>query len=340
MRATALLVSLAVTSLLPTANAAANEPSSNAFQTLDQQTRQLSRVHSVVVAYDGEIIHELHQSGPGVASPANIKSLSKTVLAAITGAAIEAGIIESPDQPMVELFGEHLPSGIDPQVGDITVAHLLAQQAGLERTSGSNYGAWVASANWVNDAITRPFVDEPGGQMLYSTGTSHLLSAALTHASGETTHTLAQRLLGDPLNITIRPWLRDPQGIYFGGNDMQLSPRALIEVGELYRNDGIAVNEAGDERRVLPEGWVEESWQPRGTSRWTGDGYGFGWFITQLAGEDVYYGRGYGGQALYVIPERKMTVVITSDPNPPSPGGQFQQRLNRLVEGLLAENDA
>ena len=120
---------------------------------------------------------------------------------------------------------------------------------------------------------------------------------------------------------------------------MQLSPRALIEVGELYRNDGVVVNEAGGEQRVLPEGWVEESWQPRGTSRWTGDGYGYGWFITQLAGEDVYYGRGYGGQALYVIPEREMTVAITSDPNPPSPGGQFQQRLNRLVEGLLAKND-
>ncbi len=239
---------------------------------------------------------------------------------------------------MVELFGEHLPSGTDPKVSDITVAHLLALQAGLERTSGSNYGAWVASANWVNDAITRPFVDEPGGQMLYSTGTSHLLSAALTHASGETTHSLAQRLLGDPLNITIRPWLRDPQGIYFGGNDMQLSPRALIEVGELYRNDGIVINEAGDEQRVLPAGWVQASWQPRGTSRWTGDGYGYGWFITQLAGEDVYYGRGYGGQALYVIPEREMTVAITSDPTPPSPGGQFQQQLNRLVEGLLSGN--
>ncbi|MDQ7732073.1 serine hydrolase [Halomonas sp. SpR1] len=339
MRATALFVSFAAISMLPTAYAAANEPSANALQTLDQQTRQLNRVHSVVVAYDGEIIHELQQGGPGVASPANIKSLSKTVLAAVTGAAIEAGIVESAEQPMVELFGDHLPSGTGPRVNDITVAHLLALQAGLERTSGGNYGAWVASANWVNDAITRPFVDEPGGRMLYSTGTSHLLSAALTYASGETTHALAQRLLGKPLNITIQPWLRDPQGIYFGGNDMQLSPRALIEVGELYRNDGIVFDEAGNGERVLPEGWVEESWQPRGTSRWTGDGYGYGWFITQLAGEDAFYGRGYGGQALFVIPERDLTVVITSDPNPPSPGGQFQQQLNSLVEGLLTAND-
>nr|WP_290698929.1 serine hydrolase [Halomonas sp. UBA3074] len=337
MRSLLLLVSTAC-AMLSAASASAAAPSATSLASLESDTAELNRVHSVVIAYDGEIIHEIHQGGPGVASPANIKSLSKTVLAAITGAAIEADIIESVDQPMVALFGEHLPSGTDPKVNEITIAHLLAQQAGLERTSGSNYGAWVASDNWVNDAITRPFVDEPGGKMLYSTGTSHLLSAALTHASGETTHTLAQLLLGDPLNITIRPWLRDPQGIYFGGNDMQLSPRALIEVGELYRNDGLVIDDAGNEQRVLPEGWVEASWQPRGTSRWTGDGYGFGWFITQLAGEDVYYGRGYGGQALFVIPEREMTVVITSDPTPPSPGGQFQQRLNGLLEGLLSSN--
>ena len=211
-----LLLASTVCAMLSAASAAASAPSASSLASLESDTAELNRVHSVVIAYDGEIIHEIHQGGPGVASPANIKSLSKTVLAAITGAAIEADIIESVDQPMVDLFGEHLPSGIDPKVSEITVAHLLAQQAGLERTSGSNYGAWVASDNWVNDAITRPFVDEPGGQMLYSTGTSHLLSAALTHASGETTHSLAQRLLGDPLNITIRPWLRDPQGIYLG----------------------------------------------------------------------------------------------------------------------------
>ena len=143
---------------------------------------------------------------------------------------------------------------------------------------------------------------------------------------------LAQRLLGEPLGIAIPPWPRDPQGIYFGGNDMQLSPRALIAIGELYRNDGMA-----NDQRVLPEGWVEDSWTPRGQSPWTGDGYGFGWFITTLAGEQAVYGRGYGGQALYVIPEREMTVVITSDPSPPSPGGQFQQQLNALVANLLAE---
>ncbi len=325
-----LLLTLTVSWFLPTF-ALASQPSAEALQTLDKKAGALSRVHTVVVAYRGDIVHERHQGGPGPAKPANIKSLSKTVLAAITGAAIEDGIIASTEQPLADLLGQ-LPSGIDPRVNDITVAHLLSLQAGLERTSGSNYGAWVASSNWVNDALTRPFVDEPGGRMLYSTGTSHLLSAALTQASGESTHALAQRLLGEPLDITIPAWPQDPPGIYFGGNDMQLSPRALVEVGELYRNDGMV-----DGKRVLPEGWVEASWTPRGQSPWTGDGYGYGWFITTLAQEPVMYGRGYGGQALYVIPEREMTLVITSDPTPPSPGGQFQQQLNQLVVGLLED---
>ncbi|UYV18864.1 beta-lactamase family protein [Halomonas qaidamensis] len=330
MRATAfpLLFVFTMVSLLP-ALAVASQPSASTLQALDQKAGELRRVHTVVVAYQGDIVHERHQGGPGPSTPANIKSLSKTVLAAITGAAIEDGIIASTEQPLAELLSQ-LPSGVDPRVNDITVAHLLALQAGLERTSGSNYGAWVASNHWVNDALTRPFVDEPGGRMLYSTGTSHLLSAALTQASGESTYALAQRLLGEPLDIAIPAWPQDPQGIYFGGNDMQLSPRALVEIGELYRNDGMV-----DGRRVLPEGWVEASWTPRGQSPWTGDGYGYGWFVTSLAQEPVMYGRGYGGQALYVIPEREMTVVITSDPTPPSPGGQFQQQLNQLVVGLL-----
>ncbi|MFO8046723.1 MAG: serine hydrolase [Halomonas sp.] len=297
---------------------------------LDTQASSLDRLHAVVIAEHGEIRFERAFGGSGVDRPTNIKSLSKTVLAALVGAAIQAGVIASPDQPVAELLGDRVPADIDSRVMEITVGHLLSLQAGLERTSGDNYGAWVASSDWVQDALSRPFVDEPGGRMLYSTGSSHLLSAALTRASGESTLALARRLLGEPLGITIPAWPRDPQGVYFGGNDMRLSPRALIQIGELYRNDG---NVNG--RRVLPEGWAKASWQPRGSSAWTGDGYGYGWFVTELAGETTYYGRGFGGQALYVIPARQLSVAITANPHPPSPGGQFQQDLHALIEGML-----
>ncbi|HSP57979.1 MAG TPA: serine hydrolase [Halomonas sp.] len=326
-------IMLALTMICHASNAMASdgqERQAADFQRVESAAKALDRLHAIVVAENGEIVYERAFGGPGLDRPANIKSLSKTVLAALVGAAIEQNLLQGPDQPLTQLLGPLIPADAEPQINEITVGHLLSLQAGLERTSGGNYGAWVASPNWVEYALMRPFVDEPGGRMLYSTGSSHLLSAALTQSSGETTLELAQRLLGKPLDIAIPPWPRDPQGIYFGGNDMQLSPRALVKIGELYRQDGVL-----NGTRVLPEGWAEASWTPRGRSPWTGDGYGYGWFVTTLGDERVYYGRGYGGQALFVVPERGLTIAITSDPMPPSPGGQFQGRLNRLIEILL-----
>ncbi|SEF39018.1 serine hydrolase domain-containing protein [Billgrantia desiderata] len=312
------------------ANTATSERALSRFAA---EAGEIPRLHAVVVAEHGDIVLDHRLQGPDTDQPVNIKSLSKTVLAALVGAAIEAGLIESVDQPIVELLGPRVPAGVDPRVSEITVEHLLTLQAGLERTSGNNYGAWVASRDWVADALNRPFVDRPGGAMLYSTGSSHLLSAALTEATGESTLALARRLLGEPLDIAIPAWPQDPQGIYFGGNDMSLSPRALIRIGELYRLQGEI-----DGTRVLPQDWVEASWQSRGTSRWTNDGYGYGWFITTLAGEQVYYGRGFGGQGLYVIPSRALTIAITADPAPSSDGSRFRQELlHGLIERLLRE---
>lgn len=290
------------------------------------QAEQLSRLHNVLVLHRGEPVVEQVFAGPGLDQPANIKSLSKTVLGALVGVAIGEGVIDGVEQPVVELLGEQVPAEATEGVERITVGHLLSLQAGLERTSGRHYGRWVVSDNWVEHVLTRPFVDEPGGRMLYSTGSSHLLSAALTEASGQSTLALARQWLGEPLNIRIPAWLQDPQGIYFGGNDMQLSPRALGVIGELYRNDG-----SHNGRRVLPEGWVGQSWQPRGRSAFTGDAYGYGWFTRELAGETVYYGWGFGGQLLYVLPDVQLTVVALSDPGPPSPGSSYLRKMHSLV---------
>src|SRR5690606_5418339 len=151
----------------------------------------------------------------------------KTIVAALTGIAIDRGILEGVDQPVAPLLAASLPSEPDPRLQEITVDHLLTMRAGLERTSGPNYVRWVASADWVRYVLSRPFVDRPGGRMLYSTGSYHLLSAVLTMVSGESLLALARGWLGEPLGIEIPPWTRDPQGLYFGGNDMALTPRAL-----------------------------------------------------------------------------------------------------------------
>lgn len=289
--------------------------------------REHPRVHAVVVARGGEPVVEEVFAGPGLDTPVNIKSLGKTFMAALTGAAIHHGVVEGVDQPITELLGSRVPDGAVPRVQQVIVAHLLSMSSGLERTSGPGYGAWVNSDDWVEYALTRPFVDAPGKRMQYSTGDFHILGAGLTEASGRSLLALAQEWIGGPLDIRIPPWDQDPQGIYFGGNNMLLSARALVRLGELYRNDGVAGGQ-----RVLPQGWVEASWAPRVRSPWSGDQYGFGWFLRRSEGTEIRYGRGYGGQMLYVVPALELTVAITADPTPPSPPGSAVDRLHSVME--------
>jgi CubicO group peptidase (beta-lactamase class C family) len=326
----------ATAGLTPAPSALAGRPAATGLdaalleQTLDQAAA-LPSLHALLVARAGEERVGQVFRGPGLDRPVNVKSVSKSVMSALAGAAIERGILAGVDQRIAPVLDGLVPPDADPRVTAITVDHLLTMRAGLERTSGPNYGRWVNSPDWVRYALSRPFVDQPGGRMLYSTGSYHLLSAVLTQASGRSTLELAREWLGGPLGIDIPPWTRDPQGFYLGGNNMRLAPRALLRFGEMYRQGG-----SYRSRRVLPASWVEASWTPRVRSRFTGHHYGYGWFIAQARGLRVCYAWGYGGQMIYVVPDLALTVVITSDDTAPSGRSGYVRRLHQLlVKGIM-----
>lgn len=123
---------------------------------------------------------------------------------------------------------------------------------------------------------------------------------------------------------------RDGQGIYFGGNDMLMSPRALAQFGELYRNGGIV-----NGRRILPPSWIEQSWTPRTVSPWSGGRYGYGWFIGDAAGHPVRFAWGYGGQMVYVVPDLALTVVMTSDSGGARDNGHIAALHTLLADGVV-----
>jgi CubicO group peptidase (beta-lactamase class C family) len=300
------------------------------LQSAATQAEALPQLRSMILARDGSPALERAFRGPGLDQPVNIKSAAKTVLSAVAGAAIEEGVLTGLDQPIGPILGRRIPSGADPRVRDLTIEHLLSMAAGLERTSGQNYGRWVTSRDWLAFALSRPFVAEPGGEMVYSTGTSHILSAVLTAASGKTTLQLAREWIGAPLGVTVPPWPRDPQGVYFGGNDMLLSPRALLRFGELYRNKGLHQG-----RRVLSEAWIDDSWRSRGgRSPYTGFTYGLGWWLRDSGGHRVNFAWGYGGQMVFVVPSLNLTAVMTSDPTARGATGHVQA-LHALIDTLV-----
>ncbi|MGQ9370902.1 serine hydrolase domain-containing protein [Azospirillum sp. ST 5-10] len=296
-----------------------------------ERAARLDQLHTLVVGRHGTVAVAEAFRGPAPARPVNVKSVSKTLVASLAGAAIDRGVLAGVDATLGALAPGLIPDGADPRVRALTVAQLLTMQAGLERTSGPGYGRWVASRNWVAHALSRPFVAEPGERMLYSTGSYHVLGAALARVTGRSLLALARDWLGEPLGVDLPSWTRDPQGFYLGGNNMAMAPLDLFRFGEMWRQGGV-----WDGKRVLSQGWVDASWTPRTRSPFSGDAYGYGWFLTRVQEHAVAYARGYGGQMLYVVPSLGLTVVVTSDPTRPARSEGYVGDLNRLLaEGII-----
>ena len=268
---------------------------------------RLPRLKSLLVSRRGTLVLERYFGGARASQPANIKSAAKSVISALVGLAIARDAIDGADQKIADYFPD-VTKDREARKRDITIEDLLTMRSGLESTSGRGYGAWVQSPNWVRYALARPLIAEPGTRVEYSTGNSHLLSAIISKAAGTSTWQFAQENLARPLGFSLAKWPQDPQGVYFGGNDMLMTPRQMVRFGELYENDGRV-----DGREVLPKPWIERSIVPRGRSRWGNDReYGYGWWIRQLGGRDTFMPGSYGGQFIFVIRDLDLVVVTTS----------------------------
>ena len=338
------LVVLSVTTI---ASAQAAPTLSPAFAAIDAAARQLPRLHSLLVSRRGEVVFEQYYNGTRRDRPANIKSASKSVISALVGIAIERKQIAGVRAPITTWFPQ-LATDPDPRKRAITVEDLLTMRSGLEGTSNRNYGAWVLSRNWVQHALARPMFAAPGEEMEYSTGNTHLLSAIITSASGQSTWQFANEVLGKPLGFSLPPWPRDPQGIYFGGNDMLMTPRQMLAFGELYRNGGRAGG-----RQVVPQQWVTRSCEGRerrfrrGDRRFDPDGipdpmrdrrYGYGWWVRDFGDREVCFAWGYGGQYIFVAPELDLVIVTTSAPDVSEERRGHRRTLFEIVDRLVADS--
>jgi CubicO group peptidase (beta-lactamase class C family) len=164
--------------------------------------------------------------------------------------------------------------------------------------------------------------------MAYSTGSSHLLSAILTTATGVSTWQFAQEALARPAGLSLARWPQDPQGIYFGGNEMLLSPVQMVAIGELYLRRGQA-----NGRQVVPASWIDSSCVPRAASAWDADRrYGYGWWIQDFKSAPACFAWGYGGQYIFVFRTLDLVVAATSSTTVSEERRDHRRRLFDLIE--------
>lgn len=286
----------------------------------------LDPLNSLLVLHRDSLVVERYFRGMTAGHTVNVKSVSKTVLSPLVGIALRDSLLRDLDQPIYELLPEYFEGDTGSVRYRITLRHLLSMTAGLEGTSFQNYGPWVTSPDWIRFALRQPVVCSPGRCREYSTGNTHLLAVILSRQAGTDLITWARQALFDELGIPLRPWDRDPQGYYLGGNNMRFTARELVTFGRLFLDSG-----RWHGRQLVPRSWIERSWTVVNRSRWNGNGYGYLWWTRRFNGETVHFAWGYGGQFVFVIPRLELVVVVTSSLANRPPGVRHNPRVYDLL---------
>ncbi len=174
------------------------------------------------------MVVEQYYNGSTKADSLQIASITKSIISALTGIAIQKGHIKNPQQKLSDLLLEYFTTEANQPKKDITLKHLLTMSAGFEPS------AFQSRTNWVREAIDMPLRTKPGTYFWYNSALPHILSVLISRTSGMSTCEFAYRDVFDPLGITADDWTRDPQGYFMGAAGVYLTPRELARFGLLY----------------------------------------------------------------------------------------------------------
>jgi CubicO group peptidase (beta-lactamase class C family) len=261
-------------------------------------------INSLLIIRNGYVILDAYFYPYNNTIPHKLASVTKSFTTTLIGIAIDQGKIKL-DQPMVSFFPNRTIANLDTRKKNITVRNLAGMVNGFE--SGCLEGdeetlnAMRTAPDWVQAALDRKVVRDPGSSFCYDSPGMHLLSAILQESTGMTELDFARQYLFGPLGIREAFWQSDPQGTTHGWGDLYLKPRDAAKIGYLWLNKGV-----WDGQQIVSAAWVADSVTVHSSGG--PDDYGFGWWVSK----DSYYALGRGGQNVKVYPAYNAIVVTTA----------------------------
>jgi CubicO group peptidase (beta-lactamase class C family) len=297
----------------PTTGWRTSSPESQSMDSakLDQMAREIDEkkipIKSVLVIRHGFIVAEKNQFPATKNTTYELYSCTKSFTSTLVGIMVDQGLLKL-EQPVLSFFPDKTFENVDERKKAMTVENLLTMTSGLEWNEGDRvYQEMYTSADWVKYVLDKPMAAQPGTQVVYNSGSSHVLSAIVGQAAGMPTLEFARKYLFEPLGIKNPTWTwnADSQGNPIGGWGLQLSTRDMAKLGYLFLHEG-----QWDGRQIVSAEWVKNATTDRMPNKAVGeDGYGFQWWTI---GDKGYAAQGRYGQIIYVHPELDLVVVMTA----------------------------
>ena len=275
-------------------------------------------VRAVLVIKNGKLIAEKYFNDGSIDRRDTIQSVTKSFTGALTGIAVEQGLLEGLDQPIVDFFPE-LRTSIDPRKQLITIRHLLQMRAGYpwEEASPEGMELLLHEGFRPRHMADVPLVREPGSGFDYSNLSSHALAIIIARAADRDLLLYARENLFEPLGIEPGEWRKSWEDYRMGFGELQVTPRDMAKLGQLYMNGGRWNGE-----QIVPEDYVEASLSSYTEDAWyyrigrnvRHTGYGYQWWSAQAGKGRYNFAWGHGGQQIALIKEHDMVVVVAADP--------------------------
>lgn len=293
---------------------------------LEQMINSLYRnINGIVIIRNGFMVYERYFNGNDPQDNCHVASVTKSIISALIGIAIDAGHIKSIDQKILDFFPEYVSGANHFQKRTITIRHLLTMTAPFawkttDRRVNEPLDRLRRQKDWITYILNLLGQNGQPGNFQYCTAGVHLLSAILTKATGLSAREFANKYLFSPLGMKEIPnqtmksffmedvfgknlngWINDPGGYTVGGWGLTMSPRDMARFGFLYLNNGV-----WEDKQVISEKWIEES------IALNDNNYGYLWWLSNQNGIFSYSALGAGGNVICCIPDKDLVVSITS----------------------------
>jgi CubicO group peptidase (beta-lactamase class C family) len=283
-------------------------------------------VHSLMVARAGELVFEEYYRDHRQDSLHTLQSVTKSFGATLIGIAVDKGLLDLDATLPALLPSRAAEIARDPLKSQIRLRDLLSMRAGIrwdewecdyQDLSCNSNRQMNEAEDWVGFVLEQPVVEAPGSRFVYNSGASNLLSAILRDATGQDPAAFAEENLFGPLQIDDYRWYRNTQQAdrlpHFGGG-LRLKTRDLGKLGQLYLDGG-----RWRGQQIVSADWVARATTAREQVSLF-DFYGFQWWTRAMSSrlghrpspEDVWFGWGYGGQHVFVVPSLDLVVVVNS----------------------------
>ena len=256
------------------------------------------RAHSdaVLILRDGKPIAEWY-SGE-TRRPIELMSVLKSVVAIGIGRLLDLGRLDSLGQPVHAFY----PEWNQGRKKEITIRHLLNHTSGLQDVP--NAGAEIyPSPDAVRLALAAELSEAPGSAFRYNNKATNLLAGIVEKAYGQRMDQFFVNEVLRPMDIDEYKWYYDRSGTPHAMAGLELHARDLAKFGQLVLDGGM-----WNGKRLVAERYIKEMLAQGQPYRNT---LGLLWWrLPNKSGEIVaYYGDGYLGQTLMVVPSQRLVAV-------------------------------